>query len=204
MDDKWFKQQQKKAGVTADQIAERLGRDRSLVSRIYVGRQKMTLEQAKVFATSLDQPLEVVLQKAGITDTSTAHKVSIGFSEGDVVPFVTKQGTQPKAMTTAETLGGGRPGVNIWKVGSDAMIMQGYLPNDFILVDEKSTHTCKAGDVVLAQVFNGKTATANTLLRRYEPPVLVSATTNGDKQRVHVVDGINVVLTGKVIASWRS
>ena len=57
MDDKWFKRQQKRAGVTAEDIAEELGRDRSVVSRIYVGRQRMTLDQARVFAKVLEIPL---------------------------------------------------------------------------------------------------------------------------------------------------
>ena len=35
MDDKWFKAQQKRVGVTADQIAAEMGRDRSAVSSIY-------------------------------------------------------------------------------------------------------------------------------------------------------------------------
>lgn len=203
MDDKWFKRQQKRAGVTAEDIADKLGRDRSVVSRLYVSRQKMTLDQARVFADVLQVPLETVLEKAGIAAGETAFRAAPGFSDSDVLPFIGKPTDQSKNTKTAETLGGDRPGVDVWQVKSDALILNGYLPGDFILVDTHAAPLCKAGDVVLAQMYNAKTGTATTILRRYEPPVLVSANTNRDDQRAYVIDGTNVVIMGRIAASWR-
>ena len=57
MDDKWFKRQQKIAGVTAADIADRMGRARSNVSHILNGHQRMSLEWAKAFAEVLNVPL---------------------------------------------------------------------------------------------------------------------------------------------------
>lgn len=204
MDDKWFREQQKRVGVTADVISAKLGRDRSVISKIYAGRQRMTLDYAKAFAEALQVPLDEVLLRAGVTDEPTAQKVAPGFSESDAAPWVGSPGEKARMTTTAESLGGGQPGIDTWTVKSLAMAAGGYLPGDTILVDTHQSERCKPGDVVLAQNYNWKTGTAETILRRFEPPVLVTASTDPQDGRVLVVDGNNVVIKGKVIASWRS
>lgn len=202
MDDKWFKQQQKRAGVTAGDIAARMGRARSNISNIYSGNQRMSLDWAKVFAEMLNQPLDEVLRRAGVLDDSGASAAPLGFREGDAVPWQGRGGADEKITNAAKFFGGGRPGVDIWTVRSTAMALGGYLPGDQMLVDTHQSERCRAGDVVIAQVYNRHTA--ETVLRRYEPPVLVAASGDPAEGRVLVVDGANVVIRGKVVASWRS
>jgi hypothetical protein len=60
----------------------------------------------------------------------------------------------------------------------------------------------RPGDVVIAQVYD-RGGSAKTVLRRFEPPVLVAASMDPEDWRVHVVDGNNVLIRGKVVASWR-
>lgn len=201
MDDKWFKQQQKRAGITAEDLGRMLGRDRSVVSRLYVGRQKMTLEQARVFAQALDQPLATVLEKAGVAAEKITRQIQPGLAEGDAAPWH-GQPSNDTGTVIARALGADRPGIDVWKVQGGAMQLGGYLPGDFILVDTHAAERCTAGDVVIAQVYNRNGA--NMVLRRYEAPVLVAASCSQDEQRVHVVDGTNVVIRGKVVASWRA
>ena len=203
MDDKWFKIQQKKAGVTAGDIAEKMGRARSNVSHIYAGQQKMSLEWAQAFSEVLEVPLDEVLKHAGVLGAKAAQHVAPGFSESDAVPFVGQGGEAARIAQTADTLGGGSPGIDVWTVKSLAMVVGGYLPGDHILVDTHQSERCKPGDVVLAQNYNHQSGTAETILRRYEPPVLVSASTDPAHARALVVDFSNVVIRGKVIASWR-
>lgn len=202
MDDKWFKLQQKRAGITADQVAARLGRDRSVVSKILSGKQKMTLEWANAFADALQVPLATVLEKAGVTDAPTAQTFSPGFAESDAAPFVygpgMAEGTQTRSI--AQLLGE-RPGVDVWRVKSRAMALAGLIEGDFILVDTHAAERTRPGDVVIAQIY-GRSG-ANTVLRRFEPPVLVASSADPADARVHVVDGHNVVIRGKVVASWR-
>jgi SOS-response transcriptional repressor LexA len=96
---------------------------------------------------------------------------------------------------------GDRPGVDVWRVKSRAMALSGLLEGDFMLVDTHAAERVRAGDVVIAQIYT-RTG-ANTVLRRFEPPVLVAASADPADGRVHVVDGDNVVIRGKVVASWR-
>ena len=204
MDDKWFKHRQKIAGVTAEDIGRELGRDRSVVSRIYVGRQRMTLDQAQVFARVLEVPLEDVLSHAGVLEPAEAPLAAPGFAESDVAPWVGNGGTTARVRPVATSLGCDRPGVDVWTVKSLAMAAGGYLPGDQLLVDTHQSERCRAGDVVIAQRYDAQSGTAETVLRRFEPPVLVAASTDPAEGRVLVVDGTNVVIRGKVVASWRA
>lgn len=207
MDDKWFKKQQKAAGVTAEQIAQKMGRDRSVVSRIYNGRQKMSIDWAKAFAEVLNVPLDQVLKHAGALDKEDVQAIAIGFSEGDAVPWADRTGGGSKVTRdngVAELFGGDKPGVDVWVVRSNALVLNGFLVGDRILVDTNQSETVRAGDHVIAQNYDWKSGSATTLIRRFEPPVLVSSGIDQSSQRVHIVDGKNVIIKGKIIASWRA
>ncbi|MES2667431.1 MAG: helix-turn-helix domain-containing protein [Pseudomonadota bacterium] len=202
MDDKWFKSQQKRVGITADQIADRLGRDRSVVSKILSGKQRMTLEWGKAFAEALQVPLATVLEKAGAADMNVTQTLTPGFSESDAMPWTPGPGMaeKAKAQSIAASFGGERPGIDVWQV-KKSMILGGLLQGDFLLVDTHQAERTRAGDMVVAQIYTRTGAT--TVVRRHEPPVLISASADPEDQRVHVVDGQNVLIRGKVIASWR-
>lgn len=203
MDVNWFKQQQKRAGVTAEEIAREMGRSRTNVSHIYAGNQKMSLEWAEAFAKVLNVPLDEVLKRAGSLKSTPPRPITPGMAEGDAAPWQGPPSEKAKNEATAATLGGGKPGIDVWTVQNNAMILGGYLPGDKFLLDTNQSERVKPGDVVIAQKYDWQTGTAVTVLRRFDPPVLVAANTDPNDQRVLVVDGQNVVVKGKVIASWR-
>ncbi len=199
----WFKQAQRRSGLTSFDLGEAIGRDRSVISRIVNGTQKLTLDQARIIAEKLVVPLPEFLERAGLADKPTAQQLAPGFSESDAAAWVPGSGLAESAQipTVASALGGDRPGVDVWRVKSQAMALAGMLIGDFMLVDTLQAERAKVGDLVIAQVYNRTGAT--TVLRRFEPPVLVSASADPRDGRVHVVDGINVVIRGKILASWR-
>lgn len=203
MDTIWFKALQKRSGLTSFDLGEAIGRDRTVISRIINGTQRMTLEQARIFAEKLNVPLHEMLEKAGLADKGTAQQLAPGFQESDAAQWAPGPsfGDDRDVPTVAEALGGGKPGVDVWRVKSQVMALAGLLAGDFMLVDTLQAERVKAGDTVIAQVYNRTGAT--TVLRRFEPPVLVAASIDPADGRVHVVDGINVVIRGKVTASWR-
>jgi hypothetical protein len=205
MDDKWFKTQQKRVGVTAEVIAATVGKDRSVVSKILAGKQRMTLEWAKAFAQALQVPLAEVLERAGTIDRPSAQQIVPGFAESDAAAWVPGPGLGDVAAVRgiATVLGADRPGFDIWRVKSRAMQLAGYLHDDFILVDTHAAERVRSGDTVIAQVYNNATGTAETVLRRFDFPVLIAASTDPKHAKVHVVDGVNVLVRGKVVASWR-
>ncbi len=202
MDKDWFKRHLRMQGKTADDLAKAINRDRAVVSRILNGHQQLNLDQAKIFAAELGIDVADVLLRAGLTDAPVAQTFTPGFAESDAAPWVPgpEGGGMREVTSVAQILGGGRPGVDVWRVKGQAMSQHGFLPGDYMLVDTHQAERVKPGDAVVAQVYNRTGAT--TVLRTYAPPVLMSADPN-DTQ-VHVVDGVNVVIRGKVTASWRT
>lgn len=203
MDEKWFKKQQRKAGVTADEIAAELGRDRSLVSRLYVGRQRMTLDQARAFSKVLAVPLEEVLSRAGVATPEEAPRLAPGYSDGDAVQLPSMRPGSADAKA-AQCLGGGREGVDVWQVTSNCLLFKGFKSGDLMLVDMQADERARLDDIVLAQVFDHNSGKPATVLRLYQPPILIGAGPDDADNRAYLVDGSSVVIRGKVIASWRT
>lgn len=203
MDEKWFKLRKKIAGVTNADIAAKIGRDHTVISKLVAGTQKMTFEYADIIAQALDVPAAEVLEKFGAIDARLAQELTPGFRESDAAPFIEQGGKREKINEIARIMGGDRPGVDVWQIKSRAMALAGFLAGDYILVDSYIGERLYRGDTVIAQVYNNATATASTILRTFHPPVLVAAGLELDEAPVHVVDGINVSIRGKVIGTWR-
>lgn len=203
MDAKWFKSHQRRAGLTSFDLGEVIGRDRSVISKFLNGHQRMTLAQAQALADALGVPQAEMIEKAGLADAPTARQFAPGFAESDAAAWI-PQGAGDRPVPSIAAAMGQRPGIDVWQVRSGAMAIMGYMPGDFMLVDTHIAERTRPGDVVIAQVYDHARGTATTLLRRFEPPVLVAASASPDDRRVHVVDGNNVVIRGKVISSWRS
>jgi SOS-response transcriptional repressor LexA len=205
MDAAWFKALQKRTGVTTFDLGAAIGRDRTVVSKIINGNQKLTLEQAAAFAELLGVPLADMITRAGIGTPAQAQQVSPGFSESDAAPWKGPDRPNDPGRAIAAALGADRPGIDVWQVKGKSMQLAGLMPGDFMLVDTHAADRARAGDTVVAQLYrpSGRDMTAVTVLRRLEPPVLVAASVDPADARVHVVDGVNVLVRGKVIASWR-
>lgn len=201
MDDKWFKAQQKRVGVTALDIAKARGLSRVNVSHILTGRQQMSLDWAKAFAQVLQVPLATVLEKAGATDPVTAQTLVAGFTDSDAAAWIPASLAEGAPVRSVAEALGQRPGVDVWRVKSQAMALAGLIQGDWFLLDTHQSERVRPGDLVVAQIYSRTGAT--TVLRRFEPPVLVAASVDPAEGRVHVVDGVNVVIRGKVVASWR-
>ena len=203
MDDKWFKAQQKRAGVTAEDIAARMGRARSNVSHIYSGKQRMSLEWARAFSEALQVPLDEVLKRAGALDEPEAQRLTPDFNESDAIRFSARGGAEARTNERAEQFGGNKAGIDVWRVKGRSLMLCGYMPGDFILVDTNKADQCRTGDIVLAQKHSWKSGSASTILRRFDPPVLTAFGPDPEDQNAQVIDGTNLFVIGKIIASWR-
>ena len=64
--------------------------------------------------------------------------------------------------------------------------------------------TALSGDVVCAQVYDWSTGRAETVFRIFEPPYLVSASSDPQFLRPLVVDDDKVHIKGVVIQTYRS
>lgn len=78
--------------------------------------------------------------------------------------------------------------------------MDGYAVGDFVLVDPKAQPS--PGDVILAEVYDLDAKGELTKLRRYEPPLLVTA--SPDPRDMPYVISPSAKIVGVVTASWRT
>ncbi|GHF33130.1 hypothetical protein GCM10017056_00670 [Seohaeicola zhoushanensis] len=162
----------------------------------------MSHAQARGFAKILGVSLADVLAHAGVLEDEEAQQLAPSYSESDVAPYVPRPAEAAKFAAIARALGENSAELNLWRVKGLALSLAGYLPGDFLLVDATRSELVRSGDVVIAHKY-GRNGDYATLLRRYEPPVLISASGDPTEQRVDVVDGRNVVIRGMVIACWR-
>lgn len=95
---------------------------------------------------------------------------SDGFAEGDAQPW---QGdNSPEGTNLArEPL---RANQSRWIVRSRALELAGVMPGDICTLDQ--LEEARAGDIVVAQVYNFERGTAETKIRIFEPPYLVTHT----------------------------
>lgn len=90
----------------------------------------------------------------------------------------------------------------VWRMTTRALEMMGILPGDVLLVDLRETP--RSGDIVCAQIYDFQLGTAETRLRLYEPPYLMTATMDPAlREAPTYVDGERAVVVGVVTRMLR-
>lgn len=116
-----------------------------------------------------------------------------GFEESELVALVGEQ--VPTQLRAGFDQG-------VWRMTTRALEMAGVLPGDVMLVDMRET--ARGGDVVCAQVYDFQRGTAETKLRLFEPPYLLTATMDpGLRDAPIYVDGERAVIMGVVTRMLR-
>jgi hypothetical protein len=96
----------------------------------------------------------------------------------------------------------GRPSAAAWHLKTRALEDAGYLVGD-ILISDKAVQP-QAGDAVVAQVYDLKTGTAETVFRILEAPYLVAASSDPALRKPLLVDNDRVIVMGTITQSFRS
>jgi hypothetical protein len=120
----------------------------------------------------------------------------VGFGEGDLVRYEDPPGIEPRAKAL------GIKHLGRWKITSEALNIEGFKPGD--VLDFDLSLPPERGDIVVAQVYDLKHGSAETVLRLFQPPYLL---TRSSDPRVDVrplyVDGENVVVMGTFVSMQR-
>jgi len=201
MDAQWFKARQRQLGVTSFDIGQALGRDRTIVSRILNGRQRLAADQVDVFADLLRVDRATIEEKAGLRAISDLKKPAQGFEDGEAALWSGIDGRQDRTMLSALGLDGAE--IWVWRLKTHLLDADGFKANDFLAVDHSADGQPADGDIVVAQVYDNQLGTAETVVRRYAPPVLLTSHPSEEGRKVSIVDEKNVSIRGRVVASWR-
>ncbi len=158
-----------------------------------------TGETIASLARALNVSLDWLMNGVGSSDDPWSEPS--GFAES-ARQFVHKSGDpESDAVLTAAKLFGQRPGVDVWIVSDDSMLLEGFRQGDHILVDSRAAHRVAEGQIVLAQVYDDDTGTARTILRRFDPPFLMPASRDV-ATKPDMLDAARIV--GVVTARWNA
>ena len=117
-----------------------------------------------------------------------------GFAESELRHWT----PAPDELKNADELASG---VDWWEVRSLLLDLEGLLPGDKIAVD--LNRQAQPGDIVLAQVESKSGTDIETVLRKFEPPMLTCRTTQREYPGPEFVDGSRVIVMGVAVSLRR-
>ncbi|MEO1067146.1 MAG: hypothetical protein AAFW47_07195 [Pseudomonadota bacterium] len=143
-----------------------------------------------------------IWQVGGIPPYNTAPSAPArGFAEEESQHFDHAKANENSPILAAiDAIKAGRNAVDPWVLKSNALETAGYLRGDILMVD-LGAHA-RPGDVVCAQLYE-KTGSTKTIFRIFEPPYLVSSSTDRSLLKPILLDDNSAVVMGVVIASLR-
>lgn len=110
-------------------------------------------------------------------------------------------GTEPTIKAVIESALKGRPNAAPWVLKTHALRDAGYLVGDIIISD--GDVPAQAGDAVVAQVYDLRSGTAETVFRILESPYLVAASNDPALRKPLLVDNERVIVMGTITHSFR-
>lgn len=191
----------KKHGMSQTDLARLLGRDKAVVTNLFSGKRSLKAEEAMLIARHLGVDVAQILgekpaaQKRGMEEPA----VLIPFRQA---PLKTKKSKQIVEKSGKFFLKDSDvTGANVYavEVRDDSLNLLGFMPGDIVISDLDAP--CKPGQVVVVQYYKG--AGAETLLRKFEPPLLMAHSTSQAHKPLNV-DKDNVRLVSPVIKLIRS
>ncbi|WP_156899382.1 hypothetical protein [Pleomorphomonas koreensis] len=126
-----------------------------------------------------------------------------GFTEAEAAPYQPPENANAldSSARAIRELCSGRNGRDPWTMKSAVLDMAGILPGDIMIVDMNKRP--KSGDLVCAQVYDWRSQTAETIMRMYDPPFLVSQSHTMPSAKPLMVDDETVVIKGVIDAVLR-
>ena len=188
----WIRAVAEFLGVSTSELARRAGLSPSTLTR-YLNSVDGGLGISQ-------KSLDAIAAYSGVSPHRFPGRGS-GFAEADAEPFeVPEQTTTGFDKAVRALVEDGEDRVACVTKGWSLNLL-GYLPGDVVIVD--LNRQPQAGDVVWADVRDWSDGKAEAVMRIYEPPFLLSATSREAPGKPLVVDNERVVIKGVVRALLR-
>lgn len=165
-------------GITQTQIAQLLKRDRAVITNLMQGKRNLKADEAVTIANFLKVP---------VTEILGVDKLASGFSEPAMIPFQhapsgeackSRHVVKKKGKYFLEVEQVSTPKMFALEVRDDSLNLSGFLPGDIVIADTE--RKIAGGDVVIIQHYDDARDTAETILRRYQPPMLLAHSTRAE------------------------
>lgn len=191
----WLKAMASQMGISPSRLALNAGMAASTLTRY------LNDTSGKVGITQ--SSLEAVAAYTGFRPHQFPGRNRAGFSEPDATQFDKETLNLPAWIRQAvDAARKDRNGVEAWVMKGAALDGLGVLPNDVVIIDHNMKP--KAGDIVLAQVVDYATGTAETVMRVYQPPFIIGHSIRLGPLRPEHVDEDRVQISGTSIGILRA
>ena len=179
----WLRDLKKRSSLSYDEIADRAGVGTSTLYRwMDEGRTDSPSHAALL---SLSEAFGVPLPGARTAAPGP------GFQESGLARLDPPEQEMPE-----------NPNQSWWRVRDRALELAGFLPGDQVLLDQSVQP--RRGDAVVAQIYDTKLGAAETVLRLYAFPALVTRTNDAEfTDRADVIDADRVKVMGTVVRLLR-
>lgn len=183
----------KSQDVSQTQLAVVLGRDKSAITNLLQGKRKLKADEVIKIARFLNVPEAKVLgieSVAPITTSSASAASFLGMSEGEAIAFMAEPSQQLLASGSIFQKDGryylseatkSTPNTIALEVKDRSLDLSGVMPGDVVIVE--MGRPAKPDDVVVVQYYMNDTA--QTILRKYQPPFLLPHSSQMDMERLH-------------------
>jgi transcriptional regulator with XRE-family HTH domain len=184
----WLQAIMDRHGVSQRQLALRAGVSPATINRAMdeTGDFVMTTSVMSKISDAFGEPLPAALARP-------APGRPAGFSESDLAAYVGPAGPLPARA---------EPNHGRWRITTRALELEGFRAGD--VLDFDLGLKPEPGDVVVAQLYNMQRGTADTVLRVYWPPYLVTRSSDeAIDQRPLYVDDERVKIMGTFVRMVR-
>lgn len=196
-----LKQLMSQHGLSQTDLARILRRDKSVVTNLFQGKRQLKAEEAMLIARHIGVSVSEIL---GIAEPAMEL-----MEPAALVPFQHEPKDWKKHGNVIKKEGkfflelGDRRDLShksfALQVTDDSLNLLGVLEGDFVL--SELDRPCKAGQLVIAQHYQGRGA--RTVLRKYEPPLLLAHSTTASHKPLSI-DQDDVRLVAPVIKLIRN
>jgi hypothetical protein len=186
----WIDWLQGRTGQTDSSLAEEAGLQKNYLYRKRADGTVLGASQIRMLMERWEAPgpdTYLLPGASGLADEGAPYDQATG---------------DPLLRATIELLLKGRNNAAPWRLKTLALESAGYLPGD-IVISDNAVHP-RAGDAVVAQVYDVRTGTAETVFRLFEPPYLIAASSEPALRKPLLVDNERVIVMGPITQSFRA
>lgn len=161
-------------GLNQTDLAHILGRDKAVITNLFQGKRRLKADEAMLIARHIGVPVAEILgePKGGLNEPPVLIPFQHEPQSGKKLANVVKK--EGKFYLEVNEPAGYSSKTYALEVRDDSMNLSGILPGDIVI--SELDRTCKAGQIVVAQHYQGRGA--KTVIRTYEPPLLLPHSTD--------------------------
>lgn len=177
-----------KRGWSRQTLATAMGTSGETVYRLERDRMKLTLEWLTKFATAFD------IEPAALLDSPQTSQQSEKTATPESDDIVTDWGAVSAIVLP------GRGPIDTFRMNDNALSSVGILEGDTLFLQQNTP--AQKGEVVIIEVF-GSTRIPKKLARLYDPPYLISFSTDEENRKPILIESAQVKIIGVVQAVMR-